>query len=589
MVGMYSYAPRFRKWKPKTDRVPATEYLEFVTGVGQRLLKMANDDPTRWVELVPRLADLPPDVRASVLADLSALQLDSLSQDARMHLWNQLTGLERSHREFAGAKWALPAADLDELSKISSRLDPMDPARRFGWLFDSYAPDLGIGKHTDHDAYQQELVTLRTSAAAEIANAHGLAGLLELAARSEAPGSLGFATASADTTLNPDVVVDLLDSVDSHAVAFATGYVRRASGGTTSWLGPAAETRDGRPVVQARLLLCCDELEAAWEAAARLGRDVDDAYWEEFNGFGRGSDFGLVNEVAKHMIAHGRAAAALDFVNVYSDRKGIEVEAQLVVEAFEAVLGGDDHEIGLLSSYDIWHLLEFLRNSTIDEDQLAMLEWRLLPASDAGIGPTSPILERKLSRDPAFFVQIVSMCYKPHGSDQEREIAPHVAQNAYRLLEHWNQPPGSDEPGGVIDQKRLDTWVDEARRLLKQADRAEIGEHLIGNILAHSPKDEDGTWPAKPVRELIEQSASVELEAGFRTGTYNMRGVTSRGLTDGGAQEYALAKTYSERASFVKDGWPRTASVLRSLADGYTVEGKMHDEEAERFREGLER
>ena len=67
-----------------------------------------------------------------------------------------------------------------------------------------------------------------------------------------------------------------------------------------------------------------------------------------------------------------------------------------------------------------------------------------------------------------------------------------------------------------------------------------------------------------------------------------MRGVTSRGFNEGGAQERALAKTYGDWADAVKNRWPRTAAILRSLSRGYEAEAKMHDEEAERFREGLE-
>lgn len=588
-VGMYTHAPLFQDWKPQKVSVTMSEYGEFVSAVGQRLLKTASDDPGRWVELATRLADLPPDVRDLAFDALAILQVESLSPDDQTKLWNEFNELVRSHRAFADADWALPPAVLDELSKISDRFEPTDSIRRHAWLFESHMPELGVKKHGDYAAYQDELAALRGKAAAEIERDHGLAGLLTLASVTEVPGFLGVAVAAGSTTVNPDDVVNLLDSQDGHEVAFATGFVRRASGGAMSWLEPRAEVRQGRPLLQARLLLCSDELELAWEAAEGLGPDVDHAYWKEFNGFGRGSDFGLVNEVARHMIDHGRAAAALDFVNVYLDHDAIQIDAQFVVEAFEALMGSSDPEIGLLSSYDISHLLEFLRTSTIDEDQLAVLEWRLLPASDAGVGPTSPILSRKLSRDPAFFVEIVSLCYKPHGSDRDSEIAPHVAQNAYRLLEHWNQPPGSDEPGGVIDGKRLDAWVDEARRLLGEADRAEIGEHLIGNILAHSPQDEDGAWPPRAVRDLIEKSASAKLESGVRIERHNMRGVTSRGLDDGGAQERALAKTYGDWADSVKDTWPRTAAMLRLLADNYIAEGRMYDEEAERFREGIER
>jgi len=46
-----------------------------------------------------------------------------------------------------------------------------------------------------------------------------------------------------------------------------------------------------------------------------------------------------------------------------------------------------------------------------------------------------------------------------------------------------------------------------------------------------------------PVRNLIEKLANNMIENGLRTGTYNKRGVVTRGLTDGGKHEYARRAT----------------------------------------------
>jgi hypothetical protein len=131
---------------------------------------------------------------------------------------------------------------------------------------------------------------------------------------------------------------------------------------------------------------------------------------------------------------------------------------------------------------------------------------------------SSPILERRLARDPAFFVEILSLSFKPKSGEIEREIDPRVAQNAYRLLQDWKQVPGSDELGGHIDEDRLRAWTSEARRLLVEANRETIGEQYIGKILAHASVDADGTWPPLAVRNMIEESASRELETGLHIG-----------------------------------------------------------------------
>ena len=46
---------------------------------------------------------------------------------------------------------------------------------------------------------------------------------------------------------------------------------------------------------------------------------------------------------------------------------------------------------------------------------------------------------------------------------------------------------------------------------------------------------------------------------------------------------------YRRQADQFADEWPRTASVLRIVADNYEAMARREDSRAERFRRGLER
>ncbi|MDI1327534.1 MAG: hypothetical protein PSV23_12145 [Brevundimonas sp.] len=102
-----------------------------------------------------------------------------------------------------------------------------------------------------------------------------------------------------------------------------------------------------------------------------------------------------------------------------------------------------------------------------------------------------------------------------------------MASQACRLLRLWNRIPGSDDEGG-IDQVLLEDWIKEARAKAREIGRGAIADIQIGQMLATSPKGSDGIWPAEPVRAVIELFRSEELESGFRTGKYNLRGVPTR-------------------------------------------------------------
>ncbi|HYT10632.1 MAG TPA: hypothetical protein VEL73_08220, partial [Mycobacteriales bacterium] len=74
----------------------------------------------------------------------------------------------------------------------------------------------------------------------------------------------------------------------------------------------------------------------------------------------------------------------------------------------------------------------------------------------------------------------------------------------------------------------------------------------------------------------------------FAIGLHNKRGVTWRSLTDGGKGEYDLARRYADMAKAIEATHPRTAAVLRGVAEAYRSEARRNDEEAKRFMEGLD-
>ena len=592
MVGGYTHAPRFRQWKPEEEGATYGEIWEMTSAVIQRLLEDARRPPERWTDLVGRLDDFPPAERGAALDQLRELAgAADLGADLRERLWNELDKMVRRHRKFETADWALPETELNKVAEVADAFKPPDPVAAQSWLFDEHWPDIG-GERLEYHEQEARLNEARASAAREVLTADGFDGLIRLAESVELPGFVGVGAAPHASQELDERIVALLDSDSGKLVSFARGYsYERVTGEGADWLKKALDQLDGRPVAQARLLQASNDLPQAWRMAAELGSEVEQAYWQDFSTMGRGPDFELVNEAAEALMKFGRPIAALDLMNLYVRKEDRRVSTELVVEALEQLVGlpADHAEARRISTYEIEALLNYVRAGDVDEERLAVLEWQLLPA--LGYDARSPVLERRLARDPKFFVEIVSLIYKPRSAEATEsadERARSIASNAYRLLSQWRIVPGSTEQGGEVDGDQLAAWTEGARRLLAEADRREVGDIHIGHVLAHARGDEDGTWPTRPVRDLIERVASTELENGFDTEIHNKRGVTSRGLTDGGAQERVLVEKYNERARLIRDGWPRTAAVLASIAKGYEREARMHDEEAERFREGMD-
>jgi hypothetical protein len=160
--------------------------------------------------------------------------------------------------------------------------------------------------------------------------------------------------------------------------------------------------------------------------------------------------------------------------------------------------------------------------------------------------------------------------------------------NGYVLLTSIDRLPGT-RPDGQVDPAALGQWVNQVLERAEASGRRRIAEALIGQILANAPGDDEKTWPCRPVRDLLETLQSERVERSLTTKLYNLRGVTGRGLQDGGKQERKLAERYRASAAEFADNWPQTAAVLRQLADMYDTEAREEETEAERFRQGQHR
>jgi hypothetical protein len=109
---------------------------------------------------------------------------------------------------------------------------------------------------------------------------------------------------------------------------------------------------------------------------------------------------------------------------------------------------------------------------------------------------------------------------------------------------------------------------------------------MIGQALAYAPADAEGLFPPRVVRDLLEDLRADHIERGLEIGIVNRRGMTWRGMTDGGVQEWELAANY-RRDALAASEWPRTKKILNGLAEHYEHDARREDDEAERLRRGL--
>lgn len=510
--------------------------------------------------------------------------------DARARLHDALRDIAAHHREYADTAWALPDEELTALEATASALRPRDPVRRAAWLFASDWVELGDRRRRDDfDACDAELARRRADAVDDVL-ADGLDAVERMAAGAKVPHAVGTALATAAPLLDAEMLAWLAGADDpagttraETAYAYVAGRVRDGGAGLVDEL--IALTDDA--VARALVLRAARDPEAAWQRLEALPDGVAEQYWKRFSHVGLGGDFPAVLEAARGLVGARRYAAALDMMALYGKRTDSSEAAAVAATALEGLLAGgmSDPELPGLASYDYQRVFGLLgrHRTAVGEQRVVNLEWQFFPA--LGFDADAPALHEALADHPGFFAELVGYVYKrdpapaeddqatgddaeqvgadvddepesPLDAEQRREFAT----RAYRLLRSWRRCPGAG-PDNRPDPVVLQAWVEQARARLAGDARLGPGDSEIGQALASAAPDEDGTTPPRAVRCLLKIVRSDRLDEGLELGMLNMRGVTSRGVYDGGEQEHDLAEKYRQDVDDAT-AWPRTRCLL---------------------------
>jgi hypothetical protein len=573
--------PRFREaGASERERLTWATVFEAQREVVARALGLVGSEIARWKTVLASLSNFEPLQREEVFTLLQRM-VDISTLDWKSEMWEVLFQEVNKHKSFPDAEWSLKRDDLARLDGITARLAPADTLQRNAWLFDSDYPDVPSGSIDTKIAALEEA---RRQAVLEIRSSVGETGLLTLADRVGFPGLLGAATVSATEDL---AVLDALidgalgrsDRLDTFAYALSAQAERRFQEDWHARVVARARTGRWQPQQIATLMLGFDDGAGTWNLVASLGGEVDQSYWSRKHAFWLKGDVATAERAARKYLDVGRAMAALDALHNRFDRINISLVYELLDAALDEINRSQRSPRGLFV-HNLGEIFQKLRaRSDVTQIDLARREYAYLPLLQ--FEHPSLALHELMAKEPSLYVDVLSDVFRQASGDAEEPTPERraKAQAGYQLLRSFATIPGG--AGDQIDIGALTTWVHEVRRLAAEADRAQIADQYIGHLLAHSPNDPtDHAWPHSVVRKVIESLRSDDVERGIMIERFNMRGVVSKAVFEGGEQERALAdqaRAWAKSAA----SQPRTTAMLRKIAENWEEYAKAEDVRAE--------
>jgi hypothetical protein len=579
--------PHFRDWTPETRSVPIAEWIEYIGHVVRLALGLSVNNPLRCAELAEHLGPLPPSDLHRVLDFLDeAAKPSTLSHSDRLIMWERIHKEASRHRRFSQAKWSMGDEPLSRLERIASRLEPTDSVERFAYLFD-WHPALGDVALDDHVSYDRQLESLRVAAIERTLSLGSPEALRSLARRSPVPSHFGMTLGRVSKDEHDAELLSWLDD-DNEKIRESSAYwaSQKLRDHGVTWLQRTLAAPSMTLARRATLVAGAPATAEMWQVI-ETDPELPKMYWQRMNPLG--VDALGAEQASRQLIAHDRAWDAVDMLAMvlYRSRDTSTTTTSITPALVQEVLNsahksGSKTALSPSLGYDLGQLLDYLEDNNTPIEDLAKYEFQFFRLLQDWSHRRPSALFRAMAASPSLFVHLVTLAYRarsePKHQLEERETA--LARHAWWVLNHWDAMPGQRDDG-TIDGELLSRWVREARLALADEDRADIGDEEVGRVLAASPDGADGAWPAEPVRDLVDSIGSTHLETGLHVGRMNSRGVTTRGVYDGGEQERALSKNYRDWAQLTEPRWPRIGRVLRRLAEDYERQAHREDARAE--------
>ena len=273
---------------------------------------------------------------------------------------------------------------------------------------------------------------------------------------------------------------------------------------------------------------------------------------------------------------------------VFRVRKYIPFDSQLQLLEAMAIEGRD--EGGMEEAFpESWYIQDFfneahdkkLNNET--KTRVASMEYKFYDSLRYGKEDDHiSFVGWRIGEETAFYIQLHKDAYKT--DDGEDDTPKSLDENSKRIQAELSGRIllGLDlgaksfpwvRENGKIDEDMFLKWIEDVRKLAKEANRSRIVDNSIGQGLGHIVPKEKGVKPEESICNILEKIQSEVIFNSFATGRLNSRGVLCGDQDDLGYTTADLVGEYEKALrELEEDGYPFVAKLMNHMALCYRAE-----------------
>jgi len=567
-------------------RYTSNEAFKTHSKILEILFQLFNNDEVQFSDLLDQTIFLKPDDRIKVL-DWALKICGNIIQKSYVS-WNTIRNILGRHRTHKEADWALPEEDLDKYQQNYDKLMPMDVINQQIWLFNDHWPELADGfVSEDYKLRQKELDDKRIVACKIFIESIGLEETLKLSDKVQELWIYGDALGNVIESIDEMVDVFKLLVGDVQKIRFLHSIIFRKSitngfDYIKSVYSRLVEEKFSSKEIS-HLFIPQNQSGELWDFLSHCDTVIQSEYWSQM--FPRFYNVSIEETIygIEKLVEFKRFFSAMKICFHSKDK----IPTNILINVLRRGASEEASENFTIGGYEIEDLFNNLeKREDITSDVLTKLEWLYLPILGSYGSNRNPVaLHKELAAKPEFFIEILCWIYKPKNVEEERKDLPedfiqNRAHHAYLLLKSWDIIPGMTEDNSINKNKLFD-WVKKSRKLAEEADRSEFADIHIGKVLAKYPENPPH-WPQEIIFELLEEINSDVILNNYASGHFNKRGVTSRGVYDGGKIERRRAAYFDKLAKDFKYKFPNVSGLFKNMSLDYLNRAEREDLEAER-------
>ena len=475
--------------------VTLEEYKKQVWCYAELAVSTAGFEAARLTKLVEKLNNLPRLAFHKLIEVLDSSEIFNLPENEKLSIWKSLKKVLNKHKRYPNDVSNHDSRSINRIAAIETKLSPKNPLNLHQILFTGRDFDL----YEENDNWKEQQVKLdkrRDIAIEEIFKQGGIEFVVLFAQSVTSPDKVGYALGFIN---DPKVEKFLFSSsfnLDNQGHSeLVRGFIQRRHE-TDNWVWTdRIDKTSWNDKRIASILVCLPFTNETWKRAGQwLGRNESE-YWIRTRVNPYQTEENLEFAIDK-LIEYGRPHAATDCLDRMRYDQ-IPICANQCVRALLAGLASTESSYEI-DEYRIEELIKYLQSiPSVSQEELFKVEWAYLPLLTGGNEGRPKTLEKILANDPEFFCELIKLIYysqnenKPRSEPSEEENA--IATNAWRLLHHWQIPPGLQEDGNFCEEE-FTNWLRKMKVISKKSGHLDAALTTVGGVLIHSPPGSDDLW-----------------------------------------------------------------------------------------------